>query len=47
MGASIFPLHGSGMDELLKAADKALYMVKGSASGFRVYSDDQISWLNE
>lgn len=47
MGASIYPLHGTSMEELLKAADKALYYIKGSTARFKVYSDDQISWLND
>ena len=47
MGASIYPIHGTSMEELLKAADKALYYIKGSTARFKVYSDDQISWLND
>lgn len=47
MGASLYPLHGSKMEDLLKAADKALYNVKGTGSKFRIYSNDQISWLKD
>lgn len=47
MGASIFPQHGENMESLLKAADKALYLIKGSTIRFKIYSDDQISWLND
>ena len=45
MGASIYPLHGKDMEKLFKAADKALYLVKGSKTRYKLYSDDQISWL--
>jgi predicted signal transduction protein with EAL and GGDEF domain len=47
MGASIYPLHGVELEELMKAADKALYFIKGSSTRFKIYSDDQISWLND
>ncbi len=47
MGASIYPIHGTSMEELLKAADKALYYIKGSTARFKVFSDDQISWLKD
>ncbi len=47
MGASIYPIHAIKMEDLLKAADKALYYIKGSTARFKVYSDDQISWLND
>lgn len=45
MGASIYPLHGKDMEKLFKAADKALYLVKGSKTRYKLFSDDQISWL--
>ena len=45
MGASIHPNHGTGLETLMKAADKALYQVKQSYSGFKVFSDEQYSWL--
>jgi diguanylate cyclase (GGDEF)-like protein len=47
MGASVYPLHGKGMEELMKAADKALYLVNGTTTRFKIYSDDQISWLRD
>ena len=47
MGASIFPVHGEQMDDLFKAADKALYKAKGTDSKYKVYSDNQISWLKD
>lgn len=47
MGASIYPLHGKSMEQLFKAADKALYIVKGSKTRYKLYSDDQISWLKD
>lgn len=47
MGASIYPSHGTTMEELFRFADKALYMVKDNGSKFRVFSDEQISWLKD
>ena len=47
MGASIYPIHGKTMEELMKAADKTLYQIKGSSTRFKIYSDDQISWLRK
>jgi diguanylate cyclase (GGDEF)-like protein len=47
MGASIYPIHGKTLEELMKAADKTLYQIKGSTTRFKIYSDDQITWLKE
>ena len=47
MGASIYPIHGKTMEELMKAADKTLYQIKGTTTRFKIYSDDQITWLKE
>jgi len=47
MGASIYPQHGENMEALLRAADKALYFIKNSSTRFKIFSDDQISWLND
>jgi len=37
----------SALDEIMKAADKALYEVKGKQALFKVYEDGQYSWLDE
>ncbi|NPV41809.1 MAG: diguanylate cyclase [Anaerolineae bacterium] len=47
MGGSIYPQHGENLEELMKAADKALYFIKGTTTRFKIFSDDQISWLND
>ena len=47
MGASIYPSHGVLMEDLFRVADKALYMVKGTSQRFRVFSDEQISWIKD
>ena len=47
MGGSIFPNHGSQIEELMKAADIALYQVKDTYSGFKIFSDGQISLIEE
>jgi len=47
MGASIYPLHGRNMETLMKAADKALYQIKGSTTQYKIFSDEQITWLKE
>jgi len=47
MGASIYPNHGTQMEQLMKAADIALYQVKDTYSGFKVYIDEQYSLLEE
>ena len=47
MGASIYPVHGKTMEELMKAADKTLYLIKGSSAHYKIFSDDQITWLKE
>lgn len=47
MGASIYPNHGTQMEQLMKAADIALYQVKDVYSGSKIFIDEQISWLKE
>ena len=47
MGASIYPNHGEQMEDLFRAADEALYQVKGTDSRYKVFSNNQISWLEE
>ncbi len=47
MGASIYPLHGSDIEGLMRAADKALYMTKESQIRYKIFPDEQISWLND
>lgn len=47
MGASIYPIHGKNIEELMKAADKTLYLIKGSSAHYKIFSDDQITWLKE
>ena len=47
MGASIYPNHGTQMEQLMKAADIALYQIKVTYSGFKVYIDEQYSLLKE
>lgn len=48
LGASVYPDHGKEMESLMKAADIALYQVKGAYSGHRIYSPaKQISLIEE
>jgi diguanylate cyclase (GGDEF)-like protein len=47
MGASIYPNHGTQMEQLMKTADIALYQVKDAYSGSKIFIDEQISWLKE
>jgi diguanylate cyclase (GGDEF)-like protein len=47
MGASIYPNHGTQMEQLMKAADIALYQVKDAYSGRKIFIDEQYSWLKE
>jgi len=47
MGAGIYPNHGTQMEQLMKAADIALYQVKDVYSGSKIFIDEQISWLKE
>ncbi len=47
MGAAIFPTHGNETEMLLKAADSALYLAKNSSTSYKIYSDEQISWLKD
>lgn len=47
MGASIYPNHGTKMEQLMKAADIALYQVKDAYSGRKIFVDDQYSLLKE
>jgi diguanylate cyclase (GGDEF)-like protein len=47
MGASIFPIHGNSLEDLMKAADKTLYLIKGTSTRYKIFSDDQISWLKK
>ncbi len=41
MGASVYPDHGGGLEDLMSAADKALYQVKGKQPGFKVFSQGE------
>ena len=47
MGASIYPIHGTQMEQLMKAADIALYQVKNSHSDWKIFIDAQASLLKE
>jgi diguanylate cyclase (GGDEF)-like protein len=48
IGASIYPNHGQDMETLMKAADVALYRVKGAYSGHHIYSPvKQIPLIDE
>jgi len=47
MGASIYPNHGTQMEQLMKAADIALYQVKDVYSGSKIFIDEQYSLLEE
>jgi len=47
MGASIYPNHGTQMEQLMKAADIALYQVKETRSGCKIFIDEQYSLLKE
>lgn len=40
-GIVLYPEHGEDAETLIKLADVALYMAKGSTSGFAVYSPEQ------
>ena len=48
MGASLYPDHGTEMEALMSAADKALYQVKNTHIIHKVFQkDEQYSWLKE
>jgi diguanylate cyclase (GGDEF)-like protein len=47
MGASIYPNHGTQIEQLMKAADIALYQVKDTHSGWKIFIDEQRSLLKE
>jgi len=48
MGASLYPEHGSDLEELMTAADKALYQVKSVGNGWRIFrKGEQYSLLQE
>jgi len=48
LGASLFPNHGKEIEELMKAADIALYQAKDKYAGYRIYaSEKQISLIEE
>ena len=47
MGASIYPNHGRKMEQLMKAADIALYQVKDAYSGRKIFVDEQYTLLKE
>jgi diguanylate cyclase (GGDEF)-like protein len=42
MGAALFPDNGKTLEELLSAADKALYQAKERRGTFKIYKDEQI-----
>jgi diguanylate cyclase (GGDEF)-like protein len=45
MGASIYPNHGTEMEQLMKAADIALYQIKDKYSGYKIFVDDQYTLI--
>ena len=47
MGASIYPDHGAQLEQLMKAADIALYQAKNTQSGWKVFIDEQYTLLKE
>ena len=47
MGASIYPDHGTQIEQLMKAADIALYQVKETHSGWKIFIDTQYPLLKE
>jgi GGDEF domain-containing protein len=47
MGASIYPNHGEQLEDLFRAADEALYQVKGTDARYKIFSNNQISWLED
>jgi diguanylate cyclase (GGDEF)-like protein len=47
LGASIYPDHGTEMEELMKSADIALYQVKDAYSGHRIFSPAKQIFLIE
>jgi diguanylate cyclase (GGDEF)-like protein len=47
MGAALYPDNGKSLETLMSAADKALYQVKEKHSAFRIFNDEQYSWLKE
>jgi diguanylate cyclase (GGDEF)-like protein len=46
MGASIYPNHGTTLEQLIKTADIALYQIKETYAGYKVYIDEQYSLLD-
>ena len=46
-GPSVYPNHGTELEQLMKAADVALYQIKESYSGFKIFIDEQYSLLNQ
>ena len=47
MGAALYPDNGKALEGLMNAADKALYQVKEKQSSFKIFEDEQYSWLKE
>ena len=47
MGAALYPDAGNELEAVMKLADKALYQVKGTHTGMRIYKDEQISLLDK
>lgn len=47
MGAALYPDNGKELEGLMNAADKALYQVKEKQSSFKVFKDEQYSWLKD
>ena len=47
MGAALYPDNGKALEDLMRLADKALYQVKEKQTSFKIYKDEQYSWLKE
>ena len=47
MGAALYPDNGKSLEDLMRLADKALYQVKEKQTSFKIFKDEQYSWLKE
>ena len=47
MGAALYPDNGKSLEDLMRLADRTLYQVKEKQASFKIFKDEQYSWLKE
>ncbi len=47
MGAALYPDNGKSIEDLMRLADRTLYQVKEKQASFKIFKDEQYTWLKD